>query len=69
MIHIEINILIWFSGLRFGMLQTKVGLTTILKNFKISLDPKSQGKMDFKSQMPILTFKEDLLLQVEKINV
>lgn len=36
-----------FPGKRFGLLQSKIGLLTIIKNYKVSLADKTKPGMNF----------------------
>lgn len=54
-------------GLRFGYLQTKVGLATFLKNYKFSIHPKMVLPIVFHPSSFILTHKFDILLNIKKI--
>jgi cytochrome P450 family 6 len=55
-------------GLRFGMLQSKVGLTTLLKNYKIKLSNKTQFPVTLDKKSFITTANGGIWLDVEKLN-
>ncbi|EJY57790.1 AAEL017297-PA [Aedes aegypti] len=54
-------------GLRFGMMQARIGLALMLKNLRFSPGPKTCTEMEFQPQNFILSPKEGLWLNVEKI--
>jgi cytochrome P450 family 6 len=47
----------YFKGLRFGMLQSKAGLTTLLKNYKI--------KLSNRTKLPLTMEKSNFITTVE----
>ncbi|XP_008192269.1 probable cytochrome P450 6a14 [Tribolium castaneum] len=55
-------------GLRFGMLQSKVGLTALLKNYKISLSSKTKMPLEMEKSGLVTTVEGGMWLNVEKIN-
>ncbi|XP_062548384.1 cytochrome P450 6a8-like [Armigeres subalbatus] len=54
-------------GVRFGMMQARIGLVLLLNNFRFSPGPNSSGEMEFVTHNFILTPKQGLWLKVEKI--
>ncbi|XP_044255034.1 cytochrome P450 6A1-like [Tribolium madens] len=55
-------------GLRFGMLQSKVGLTVLLKNYKIKLSNKTELPIKLDPKSFITTAKGGIWLDVEKLD-
>ncbi|KAF2896691.1 hypothetical protein ILUMI_09488 [Ignelater luminosus] len=54
-------------GTRFGIMQTKVGLTVLVKHFKFTLHPKTSIPLDFDPQSVILSVQEGIWLKAERI--
>nr|XP_022910877.1 probable cytochrome P450 6a20 [Onthophagus taurus] len=54
-------------GLRFGMMQTKVGLSLILKNYKVSPHESLSYPMEFDNQSVILSSKGKIMLKHERV--
>jgi len=54
-------------GLRFGMMQARVGLVTLLNNFEISLSSKSVVPLKIQSRGLILTAEGGIWLKVNKL--
>lgn len=54
-------------GLRFGMMQTRVGLATILNNFAVSATSKTQIPMTFKPNSNVLTPSCESYLRIETL--
>ncbi|XP_068907405.1 probable cytochrome P450 6a14 [Tenebrio molitor] len=54
-------------GLRFGMLQSKVGLTALLKNYKIKLSNKTHQPLQMDKQAFISSVEGGVWLDVEKL--
>ncbi|KAH0821176.1 hypothetical protein GEV33_001615 [Tenebrio molitor] len=55
-------------GLRFGLLQSKVGLATILKNYKIKLSQKTKLPLTMDKQALVTTTDGGIWIEAEKIN-
>lgn len=55
-------------GLRFGMIQAKVGLASLLRDFKFHKCEKSVYPMIFNPKQHILMPKDGMWLKVEKYN-
>ncbi|XP_055597875.1 probable cytochrome P450 6a13 [Uranotaenia lowii] len=55
-------------GLRFGLLQTKVGLVTLLQHFRFSAEARTPMKMEFDPKGILLRPKSALYLKIEPIN-
>lgn len=54
-------------GLRFGLMQTKVGLINLLTNFKFSPSARTTIPMEFLPRSPLLCPIDDMWLKVEKL--
>ncbi|CAH1159593.1 unnamed protein product [Phaedon cochleariae] len=54
-------------GKRFGLLQTKLGLVTLIKNFEVSLNKKTTEGFQFEADQLILRKKGDVWLDIKKI--
>lgn len=54
-------------GMRFGMMQTRMGLIALLRNFKFSTSSKTQIPIVFKAGVPTVTPNSGVWLKVEKI--
>ncbi|KAI7815424.1 cytochrome p450, partial [Rhyzopertha dominica] len=54
-------------GLRFGKMQTKVGLATLLRNFRFTLNPKTNDPLVMDPAHFLLSAKDGVWLDVEKI--
>ncbi|RZC40767.1 p450 domain containing protein, partial [Asbolus verrucosus] len=55
-------------GLRFGMLQSKVGLTTLLKNYKIKVSKMTKVPLQFDKRSFITSAEGGVWLDVEKLD-
>lgn len=55
------------SGLRFGLLQTKVGLITLLRNHKVTLSEKTPLPLHLEPTAIIMTSTSDIWLNITKI--
>ncbi|KAI4461640.1 cytochrome p450 [Holotrichia oblita] len=55
-------------GLRFGVIQAKVGLCLLLKNFIFTPHESMKYNMEIHKNSQILSFQEDLLLNVKKVS-
>lgn len=55
-------------GVRFGRLQTKVGLTCLLKNYSFSVNSKSQNPLTFDKYSFILAAEKPILLNFERMH-
>lgn len=53
--------------MRFGLLQAKVGLAILLKNFEFSLNAKTKTPLNFVSKMLILTNDSGIWVNAKKI--
>lgn len=53
-------------GDRFGVLQTKIGLTSVLKDFKVSLNEKTRLPLKMDPTSPVTTAKGGIWLNIEK---
>jgi cytochrome P450 family 6 len=56
------------AGLRFAVLQSKIGLVTLLKNYKIKLSPKTRIPLTLHKKGFIIMAEGGVWLDVEKIN-
>jgi cytochrome P450 family 6 len=54
-------------GLRFGLMQARIGLAMLLNNFKFELSDKSSGTLEFAKETPILTPIGGIWLKAEKL--
>ncbi|KAM7344111.1 uncharacterized protein ACRADG_010943 [Cochliomyia hominivorax] len=54
-------------GLRFGKMQTAVGLVSVLRNYKFSVSEKTPIPVVINPDLPLLTPLGELFLKVEKI--
>ena len=54
-------------GERFGMIQAKVGLVALLKNFKFSLSDKTDVPLQLDKLAALIMPKDDIHLKVEKV--
>lgn len=54
-------------GLRFGLMQTKVGLIQLLTNFKFSPAPKTTIPMEFSPSAPFVCPVNNMWLKVEQL--
>lgn len=57
----------WFSGMRFGLMQTKVGLITLLRNFKISLNKKTKTPLVLSKRGVLISFEGKVLFDLQKV--
>lgn len=56
-----------FSGARFGLMQSKIGLIQIIKNFRVSVSPKTKLPLTINGKLTLITTKETLYLKVHNI--
>ncbi|XP_018321415.1 probable cytochrome P450 6a13 isoform X2 [Agrilus planipennis] len=54
-------------GLRLGILQTKVGLACLLRNYKFTLNPKTVVPLEFLGGQFILALKESVWIDAHKV--
>lgn len=54
-------------GMRFGMMQARVGLAYLLKDYRFTLSSKTPVPLKIAPQSPVLTSEGGLWLQVEKL--
>lgn len=54
-------------GLRFGMMQSKLGLASLIHNFKISLSDKTEQPIQYRKNAFILTTTSGMWIKFEKI--
>lgn len=53
-------------GLRFGMMQARIGLITILRHFEFQLSEKTKVPLEFKTTT-VLSVKDGLYIKFKKI--
>ncbi|EFA12632.1 cytochrome P450 6a2 [Tribolium castaneum] len=54
-------------GMRFGLMQTKVGLATLLKNYKFKVGERTQEPLKFKVASFVLAAEGEIWLDAEKL--
>lgn len=54
-------------GLRFGLMQSRIGIVRVLTNFKLSISPKTKLPLTISSEHFLLKSNEKLYLRAEKI--
>ena len=54
------------SGMRFGLMQVKVGLITVVRNYKLSLSDGVPATLEIDPKGFVLTSKTPILLDLEK---
>lgn len=54
-------------GLRFGLMQTRIGLISMLNNFKFNPTDKTPTVIEYNPSTPIITAKGGVWLQVENL--
>ncbi|XP_058453121.1 cytochrome P450 6a2-like [Malaya genurostris] len=54
-------------GMRFGMMQARVGLAYLLQNFRFKLSPKTSRQLEFLASNAILASKGGLWLHIENL--
>ncbi|XP_076273990.1 cytochrome P450 6a2-like [Rhynchophorus ferrugineus] len=54
-------------GLRFGLMQTKVGLISLIKNFRFTLNEKTKTPVEMERGSIVLSVKGDVWLDVQRI--
>lgn len=52
-------------GLRFGQMQAKVGLCTLLRNFEFTVSPKTEA-VEIDKSVFLITTKSPILLEVKR---
>lgn len=55
--------------MRFGLMQTKIGLTTLLKHYKTTLSPTTKVPMPVHPKMTLTTSLEPIHLNISKISI
>lgn len=58
---------ILFSGARFGLLQIKVGIVTIIKNFKVTLNNKTKTPIKYNTKHIINSVDGDVWLNISDL--
>lgn len=56
-------------GLRFGMMQARIGLITLLRNFEFELSDNTKVPLDFMAKGLILTIKGGLFVKFRKLKM
>lgn len=55
------------SGLRFGIMQSTIGVVQILRNFKLSLSTKTELPIQIDEQRFLIKEKSPIYLKLEKL--
>lgn len=55
-----------FVGMRFGLMEAKVGLSSLLKNYRFKLNPKTDDPLHINASSPLLT-TNGVWLDAEKV--
>ncbi|KAJ3651670.1 hypothetical protein Zmor_017694 [Zophobas morio] len=55
-------------GMRFGLLQSKMGLVSLIRNFKFSLNEKTKQPLIYKPNSLVLSVEGEVWLNAERIN-
>lgn len=53
--------------MRFGLMQTKIGLSTLLSHYKTTLSPETKVPMLINPKVPLTTSKDPIYLNITKI--
>lgn len=53
--------------MRFGLLQSKVGLATVLRNFRVTLSPKTKVPIEMEPNSVVPAIKGGLWLNLERL--
>lgn len=53
--------------MRFGIMQSKVGLTSVLPKYRFTLSPKTKYPLDFDAKMFVLSSKTPVFLNAETV--
>ncbi|CAD7079492.1 unnamed protein product [Hermetia illucens] len=56
-------------GLRFGRMQSRIGLVTLLKNYRFKPSAKTRMPMEYVEGNPLLSLKHGIYLIVEKLQI
>lgn len=54
-------------GLRFGLMQAKVGLASLLRNFKFTVDSKTKEPLQMRAGSLVLAAEGEIWLKAEKL--
>jgi cytochrome P450 family 6 len=54
-------------GLRFGLMQARIGMAMLLNNFRFELSDKSSGTLQFSKNSPVLTPAGGIWLKAEEL--
>lgn len=68
--HLHINlkcIPVFFIGLRFGLMQSKVGLAVLLKDYEFRVNPQTKMPLKMNPRSMILTVDGGVWLDVKKV--
>lgn len=58
---------LYFLGMRFGLMQAKVGLITLLRNFKVSLNKKTKVPLQLSKHGILIAFEDKVLFDLQKV--
>lgn len=53
--------------MRFGLLQSKVGLVSLIKNYRFTVNKKTQEPITYEPSNIVLAAKGDIWLNAEKV--
>ena len=55
-------------GFRYGLMQIKIGLIQLLKNFKFLKAPETPEEVVFNLKNPVLSPETDIILRIQKLS-
>lgn len=64
---ILVDIIFSILGMRFGMIQTKVGIITVIKDFSLSMDARTKLPVELAPSSVITLAKENIFLKVSTL--
>lgn len=57
-----------FVGARFGSMQVKIGLVTVLKNYRVFLSPNTPDQLEVHPETFVLHTTKPVYLRLERLN-